>query len=303
MTPFHLRQRLARLLASDHPGDQAAAYCRRLVRKSRSNFSYAFVFLPLDQKDALEAVYAFCRVIDDAADEAGDAAALAAWERELGRAFGHGDGPPATPVGAQLAAAARRFPIREADLAHVLDGVKSDLVVARYPTWADLRVYCEKVASAVGLVCIEIFGHATPTTRAYATELGVAMQLTNILRDVSRDARIGRIYLPGEDLARFGVAEDDVLERRCTPAVRALMQFEAERAHELYQRARGRLDDLDRERLFVAEIMADIYEALLGEIMARAHEIMAVAPELRRRRKIALAMRRWYETHHHPHAA
>ena len=297
MTPFHLRQRLLRLLASDHPGDEAAAYCRRLVRKSRSNFSYAFVFLPLEQKDALEAVYAFCRVIDDAVDEAGDAALLARWREELDRAFGDGD-PPRTPVGAGLAAAARRFAIRKDDLLRVLAGVESDLFVTRYATWPALRSYCENVASAVGLVCIEIFGHSSARTQGYASELGVAMQLTNILRDVSRDARSGRIYLPLEDLARFGVEEQAVLERRCTPEVRALMQFEAERARALYRNARGLLDEADRERLFVAEIMADIYEALLDEIVARAHEIMAVTPELRRRRKIALAMRRWYETHH-----
>ena len=302
MTPFHLRQRLLRLLASDHPGGEAAAYCRRLVRKSRSNFSYAFVFLPLEQKDALEAVYAFCRVIDDAADEAGDRAALAEWRRELARAFGNGAAPH-TPIGVRLAAAAHRFSIREEHLAQVLCGVESDLVVTRYPSWPALRAYCEKVASAVGLVCIDIFGHSTERTRKYATELGVAMQLTNILRDVSSDARSGRIYLPLDELAHFGVFEDDVLERRCTPELRALMRFEADRARSLYRSARDLLDDADRERLFVAEIMADIYEALLSEIVLRAHEIMAVAPELRRRRKIALAMRRWYETHHHPSAA
>ncbi len=302
MTPFHLRQRLLRLLAADHPGDYAAAYCRRLVRKSRSNFSYAFVFLPLDQKDALEAVYAFCRVVDDAADQHHDAAALDEWAEELARAFGHAPEPVRTPVGERLHAAATQFPIRYDDLARVVAGVRRDLAVTRYQSWDELRDYCEHVASAVGLTCIEIFGHATERTRAYATELGVAMQLTNILRDVAADARSGHIYLPADDRARFGVSDEDVLERRCTPSFRALMRFEAARARALYAAARGRLEQADRHRLFVAEIMADIYQALLSEILLHECDIMAVAPELRRRRKIALAMRSWYASHH-PRAA
>src|SRR5262249_5973651 len=151
MTPFHLRQRLARVLLADSP-DDAIAYCRGLVRKSRSNFSYAFLFLPPDQKEALEAVYAFCRVVDDAVDEAGDAAALAKWRAELAQAFG---GQPQTPVGKQLAVAARAFPIRRADLERVLEGVEMDLRKLRFATWTELRDYCEHVASAVGLVCLE----------------------------------------------------------------------------------------------------------------------------------------------------
>jgi phytoene synthase len=292
MTPFHLRQRLARVLLADSP-DDAIAYCRGLVRKARSNFSYAFLFLPPAQKEALEAVYAFCRVVDDAVDETGDAAALATWREELGRAFA---GAPQTPVGKQLAAAAKTFPIRRGDLERVLEGCAMDLEKTRFSSWTELRDYCEHVASAVGLVCIEIFGHATERTRRYAVELGVAMQLTNILRDVAEDARHGHIYLPSEDLARFGVAEDDVLARRNTPAFRDLVHFEADRARTLYAQARAALDDHDRHKLFVAEIMADIYQALLEAVVAAERDIMAVQPRLRRRRKLALAMRRWLET-------
>jgi phytoene synthase len=291
MTPFHLRQRLARVLLADSP-DDAIAYCRGLVRKARSNFSYAFLFLPPDQKEALEAVYAFCRVADDAVDHAGDATALAKWRDELGQAFG---GQPQTPVGKQLAAAAHAFPIRRGDLERVLEGVEMDLTKLRFATWTELRDYCEHVASAVGLVCLEIFGHATDRTRRYAVELGVAMQLTNILRDVAEDARHGHIYLPGEDLAKFGVAEEDVLARRNTPAFRDLVHFEADRARTLYTAARAGLDEHDRHKLFVAEIMADIYQALLEAVVAAERDIMAVQPRLRRRRKLALAMRRWLE--------
>jgi phytoene synthase len=301
MTPFHLRQRLARVLLADSP-DDAIAYCRGLVRKSRSNFSYAFLFLPPSQKEALEAVYAFCRMVDDAVDQSGDAAALAKWRDELDQAFG---GQPRTPVGKQLAVAARAFPIRRADLERVLEGVEMDLRKLRFATWIELRDYCEHVASAVGLVCLEIFGvvlvcleifgHATERTRRYAIELGVAMQLTNILRDVAEDARHGHIYLPGEDLAKFNVAEEDVLARRNTPAFRDLVHFEADRARTLYTAARGGLDEHDRHKLFVAEIMADIYQALLEAVVAAERDIMAVQPRLRRRRKLALAMRRWLE--------
>jgi phytoene synthase len=297
MTPFHLRQRLARVLLAETP-DEAIAYCRGLVRKSRSNFSYAFLFLPPDQKAALEAVYAFCRVVDDAVDDAGDAQALSAWRDELERALpgSRGGEPPRTPVGQGLRQAAREFPIRKADLLRVIDGVERDLVQTRFRTFAELRDYCEHVASAVGLVCIEIFGHSTERTRRYATDLGVAMQLTNILRDVAEDAAHGHLYLPAEDLLRFGVAEEDVLARRCTPELRELLHFEASRARSLYAAARGQLDEEDRRKLFVAEIMADTYEALLSAVEQADRNIMAQKPQLRKRRKLALAMRRWLET-------
>jgi phytoene synthase len=294
MTPFHLRQRLARLMHQGAP-DDSIAYCRQLVRRSRSNFSYAFMFLPLDQEDALEAVYAFCRVVDDAVDEPIGRGEVGAWREELLRAFGQGGGAPQTPIGIALAESAARFPIRLADLERVVEGVSGDLGRTRYASWAELRDYCERVASAVGLVCIEIFGHSTARSRRYATELGVALQLTNILRDVAADARRGRIYLPLEDLARFGVSEDDVLERRCTRGFQALMRFEIVRARTLYQTARASVDEADRQRLFVAEIMADIYLALLDQIERSQRDIMAVAPRLRRRRKLALAMKRWLE--------
>jgi phytoene synthase len=295
MTPFHLRQRLRRLLFAESP-DEAVAYCRELVRKSGSNFSYAFLFLPPERKQALEAVYAFCRVVDDAVDVSGDASALELWRDELGRAFAERPGAPQTAIGRRLAEAAQAFPIHAGDLAEVLDGVAMDLEQLRYPTWEELRLYCRRVASAVGLVCVEIFGHSTDKTRRYARELGVAMQLTNILRDVRVDARLGRIYLPLEDLARFEVSEEDILGGRCTPAVRDLMHFEIARAGQLYGAARQLLDEHDRHRLFVAEIMADIYQALLGELELRTLDIMGTPLGLRRRRKLALAMRRWLES-------
>jgi phytoene synthase len=295
MTPFHLRQRLLRVLLAESP-DDAIAYCRGLVRKSRSNFSYAFLFLPPERKQALEAVYAFCRVIDDAVDEAGDAAALATWRAELGRAFaGEADEPPRTAIGWRLRAAAQAFPIRMGDLERVVEGVEMDLTRRSFSSWDELRDYCEHVASAVGLCCIEIFGHATEKTRRYAVELGVAMQLTNILRDVAEDAAHGHVYLPEEDLARFGVTAQDILSRRNTAGFRALVHFEAARARDLYARARALLDADDRRKLFVAAIMADIYEALLAAVELADRDIMARKPRLRRRRKIALAMRRWLE--------
>src|SRR5262249_23039091 len=148
----------------------------------------------------------------------------------------------------------------------------------------------------VGLTCLRIFGHSTERTQKYAVRLGVAMQLTNILRDVAEDARRGHIYLPLEDLQHFGVVETDLLERRCTPAFRGLFRCEVKRARNLYREARELLDDHDRHLLFVSEIMADIYQALLDEVAVREHEIMAVVPRLARRRKLALAMRRWWET-------
>jgi phytoene synthase len=292
MTPFHLRDRLRMLVTADDP----VLYCRELVRKSRSNFSYAFLFLPRDQKEAMEAVYAFCRVVDDAGDVAASAAALDAWEEELGRAFGTRPGTPITPIGVRLAVAAERFGLPLGPFERVVAGVRRDLLRMRYRTFDELRDYCEQVASSVGLVCVEIFGHATPIAKRYAAELGVALQLTNILRDIAEDARAGRIYLPLDDLERFGVSESDLLHGLCTPGVRRLVEFEIARARDLYREARGLLSEPDRQRLFVAEIMADIYWALLDTIEQKVLEIMADKPRLHRRRKLALAMRRWIGT-------
>src|SRR6202008_178113 len=184
----------------------AGQFVSRLTRKSRSNFFYAFLCLPRAQREAIYACYAFCRIVDDAVDLGQDRAAQ---RRELGRwrdAIARGyEGRPEPPAGQRLQVAIRRFPIPRAALEEIIAGVEMDMDHPTYETFEALYPYCYRVASAVGLCCIEIFGYSDPRAREYAVNLGVALQLTNIMRDVQPDARAGRIYLPQEDLERFGV--------------------------------------------------------------------------------------------------
>ena len=188
--------------------------CAEVTRRASSNFYYAFMLLPAERRRALYAVYAFCRFVDDIADDesvAEPAELLRRWRDELERAYG---GNPARAVSRALADASRRFNIPRRHFEEVIAGVEMDLARKRYETFQELRLYCYRVASAVGLICIEIFGYTNPAACQYAERLGIAFQLTNIIRDVSEDAARGRIYLPLEDLARFGVTEADILGGR-----------------------------------------------------------------------------------------
>ncbi|HEY1587458.1 MAG TPA: squalene/phytoene synthase family protein, partial [Polyangia bacterium] len=195
--------------------ESAAAYCKKLTTRSKSNFYYAFLFLPRERREALEAVYAYCRLVDDVVDEEAPVAkkleGLAGWRRELDAVYG--DAAPAHPVSERLRAAVQRFAIRREDMEAIIDGCAMDIEKSRYETWDELRLYCYRVASAVGLMCVEIFGY-TPAqvdaVRRYAIDLGIALQLTNILRDVAEDAARGRIYLPAEDLRAFGVSDGEL---------------------------------------------------------------------------------------------
>ena len=208
-------------------GGPVIGACRELTQKSGTNFRYAFFFLPRERREGLYAVYAYCRHIDDLAD--GDVpgvetlderrAALNDWRGHVEWAFSPDDAPAATAAPRPTIALAlrhlhRRFGVHKEDALAVIDGCEMDLSVTRYDDWESLRGYCYRVASAVGLLCIDVFGHSQPGAREYAIELGLALQLTNIVRDVAEDAARGRIYLPGEDLRRFGVSEDDLLSGR-----------------------------------------------------------------------------------------
>src|SRR5438105_9657392 len=207
----------------------------RLTRKSRSTFYYAFLTLPRPRREALYAVYAFCRTVDDAVDLGGDAAAqreaLRRWREDVARCFEPGP-PPAPPIARQLQAAVRAFPIPRTALEAIIDGCEMDLERVRYDTAEDLYPYCYRVASAVGLCCIEIFGYTDPRARDYAVSLGMALQLTNIIRDVGADARSGRIYVPQADLRAFGVSNDDLRAGRYGAGFVRLMAFQAARARE-----------------------------------------------------------------------
>ena len=262
----------------------------RLTRASGTSFYYAFLFLPRPQREAIHAVYAFCRLVDDSVDAAPDgeqaARRLAHWREELAACFG---GRPTEPIARSLAPHLARYPIERRHLEEIIEGVAMDVQPARYATFEDLRRYCYRVASAVGLVCIEIFGYTDPAARDYAVDLGLAFQMTNILRDVKADAARGCVYLPQEDLQRFGCPEADLVATAATEPFRALMRFEAARARDLFARAAGSLPDRDRRTLFPAEIMRAIYETILERIDADVDRVLDGKVTLSRPRKLGLA--------------
>jgi phytoene synthase len=260
------------------------------------------------QRNALCAVYAFCRFVDDLADESESflsngkeasyseklLALFAAWREELSCCY---VGRPHHPISLALADTVQRFPIQREHLAGIIAGVEMDLRCRRYQTFADLYDYCYHVASLVGLVCIEVFGYRNPSARDYAVNLGVAFQLTNILRDVGEDGRRGRIYLPLEDLARFRYLEEELLGGVYNRAFVRLMTFECQRARDYYARAVACLAAEDCRPLVAAEAMRFIYSRLLNKIVARNYQVFATRVSLPTVRKVGLAFSAWARVH------
>ncbi|MFQ5846331.1 MAG: presqualene diphosphate synthase HpnD [Candidatus Methylomirabilales bacterium] len=265
-----------------------------LVKKSQSSFYYSFLFLPRPKREAIYAVYALSRSVDDIADDPGDVAEkaerLKAWREELDRCYA---GRPTHPITTQLRDCLDRYPVPQRYFEELLAGVEMDLTISRYSTFADLHRYCYRVASVVGLICIEIFGYRHETTKAYAVNLGLALQLTNILRDLKTDGRRGRIYLPQEDLQRFEYREDDLLNGRYTPAFFSLMRFEADRARESFRQAAASLHPEDRKNMVAAEIMGRIYRETLEAIERKNYRVFGDRIALSTARKLQLALTTW----------
>lgn len=274
----------------------SASVGARITRQSGSSFYYAFQILSREKRRAIYALYAFCRVVDDCVDEAGGEGepGLRRWLAEVHRCYA---GRPETELGRELAEALARFPIPRSCFEDIVAGCRMDLDTPRYASWAALRVYCERVASAVGLASIEIFGYDDPRTREYAVELGLALQLTNILRDVAADAARDRLYLPQEDLARFGVSEAALLQHARDPGsarpagLDALLAFEAERARSHYAAAAAQLPRADRRSLLAAEIMGAVYRAVLDEWTRRGMPVGGPKLSLPKARKAWIALR------------
>jgi phytoene synthase len=250
--------------------------------------------LPRAKRRAVHAIYAFCRLADDIADDpaiGGDRTCLLArWRAELESAY---RGKSAHPVGVALADAIQRFQLPEREFADLLRGVESDLRDEAMQTWEDLERYCYRVASTVGLLVVRVLGYRSPRSLEYARSLGIAVQLTNVLRDVGEDAAAGRIYLAREDLERLGVEIGDLRARRMTREVRRLLEFYAERARGYYERAAHALPDEDRRALRPAEAMGRIYRALLEELQRRDFPCLGETLRLSRRRRLAIAASTW----------
>jgi phytoene synthase len=270
------------------------AYCRSLVRSANTNFYYAFAFLPKARRDAIYSAYAFSRHTDDIVDNAVDARTasveLDEWRKELEACYA---GTASHPITLSLQQTLQSFPIPQQYFADLVSGVEMDLETTRYETFEDLHEYCYRVASVIGLVCIEIFGYNHPRTKDYAVNLGIALQLTNILRDVGDDAQRGRIYIPLEDLRRFGCSEDDLLTGVFTDGFRSLMAFECERARGYYREAAALLPEEDRKGLFSAEIMGAIYARLLDRIKRVDYDVFRNSVRLSNLKKLGIALKIW----------
>ena len=269
------------------------------MKRRDTNFYHAFLVLPPEKRDAIVAVWDFCRAVDDEADEPKDGAeqaraALDGWRREVAAIFGEGE--PQTAQGRTLRPFVGRFNLPRASFDAIVDGVEMDLDHARYPTFEALREYCLRVASAVGLICLEIFGYSDKHARDYAIELGIALQLTNIIRDVAADLTRGRVYLPEQDLARFGCSIDDLRAGVVTDPVRALLGFECRRAHEHYARARRVLPRADRRSLVAARVMDAVYFAILRRLESGGYDVFAGKVKLTRWRKALIAATVWLRT-------
>ncbi|MEP6657563.1 MAG: presqualene diphosphate synthase HpnD [Betaproteobacteria bacterium] len=246
-------------------------YCAQKAAQSGSSFYYSFLFLPPPRRRAITALYAYCREVDDVVDEISDPqlarTKLAWWRSEVAAMFA---GNPSHPVTRALEPLLDTYDLREAHLQAVIDGMAMDLDRSRYLDFAELERYCHRVAGVVGILSANIFGHTQDATLDYAHDLGIAFQLTNIIRDVGEDARRGRIYLPQEDLARFHVTPSGLLQRDIGPAFADLMRFEVARARQWYERALAQLPAADRGAQRPGLIMAAIYRTLLDEI-ERSH--------------------------------
>ena len=246
-------------------------YCQNKAAKSGSSFYYSFLFLPDNQRRAITALYAFCREVDDVVDECTDEGVARAklnwWRAEIQTTF-HDDGKPNHPVCRVLKEVIKEFALSREHFLEIIDGMEMDLDQIRYTTFSDLGLYCYRVASVVGLMAAEIFGYKNRDTLKYAHNLGIAFQLTNILRDVKEDAVRGRIYLPLDELEKFGVTEKDILEQNCNNNVRNLLDYQADRATSYYQKAFDLLPDDDRYSQRTGLIMAKIYKTTLEIIQS-----------------------------------
>ncbi len=265
-------------------------YCQDKAASSGSSFYYSFMFLPTEQRQAIIALYAFCREVDDVVDECSDPGLarikLQWWRDEVSKIF---EGEPTQPVAQALKQSVKKFNLPLEHFLEIIDGMEMDLNQVRYRSFKELQLYCYRVASVVGLMAAEIFGFEDRQTLDYALNLGLAFQLTNIVRDVREDAMLGRIYLPADELAKFSVSEQDILSGQQTEAVTQLIQFQAQRAHEYYQKAFELLPESDRFKQRSGIIMAAIYQATLAEIEKDNYNVLKHRIKLTPLRKLWLA--------------
>ncbi|HLS16401.1 MAG TPA: presqualene diphosphate synthase HpnD [Paenalcaligenes sp.] len=270
-------------------------YCQDKAARSGSSFYYAFLFLPPERRRAITALYAFCREVDDVVDETSEASVarmkLVWWREQLDALF-QGE-PPIHPVLKALLPHIQTYDLRYQELLAIIDGMEMDLDQARYQSWDDLKKYCWHVASVVGILSAKIFGQTQAQTTDYAVQLGLAFQMTNIIRDVGDDARRGRIYLPLDELDRFEVRPQEILNGQYSDRFVALMRHQSERAHQYYQQAAQSLPEVDRRAQRPGLLMAAIYHTLLLEIDRDQWDVLDKRISLTPIRKFWLAWKNW----------
>lgn len=288
-TPWHLR-------------DRTRSFRHDLAKTVQSNFFYSFLFLPKAKRDAIIDVYRFCRAVDDIVDEIGDdfaetggtiataQQALNNWRAEVVALYA---GKPSLPLAQSLDTVLQQFPMPQLYFEEMISGCAMDLKQNRYQTFDELYQYCYRVASITGLMCIEIFTYTNTQTKDYAINLGLALQLTNILRDIKEDAGRNRVYLPQEDLQMFGYSERELFDGVLNDNFRALMRFECERARGFYQRAAELLPTEDRSTLVAARTMGKIYFRLLEEIERADYDVFHHQVRLHRPERFLIALNEW----------
>ncbi|HEX6164871.1 MAG TPA: presqualene diphosphate synthase HpnD [Vicinamibacterales bacterium] len=260
-----------------------------------TSFSYSFLVLPAAERRAIGIVWDFCRAVDDAVDEAPDAVTaareVAKWREEVGRVFG--DEAPITPQAQQLKPCVKMFSMSRQPFDDLVDGVEMDLQRSRYDTFEELTGYCRRVASAVGMMCIEIFGCRDSRSREYAYNLGLALQITNIIRDVKADLTQGRVYLPQEDLAKFGVTEESLASGVMTSAIRNLLAHQCQRARHFYAAAAQAMPHEAARKLVAAEIMGAIYFEILNRIERRGYDVFSERVRVPKLQRARIALQIW----------
>ena len=269
-------------------------YCQEKAAASGSSFYYSFMFLPPDKRRAITALYAFCREVDDVVDECSDEGVarttLAWWRVQVAEIY---EGKPQHPVAQALIPVVNQFKLPQKHFHEIIDGMEMDLQQHQYPDFEALQLYCYRVASVVGLLSAEIFGYTDRKTLQFAHDLGIAFQLTNIIRDMGEDARRGRIYVPQDELAKFGVHTSDILDGKENENFHKLMQFQIERTQRYYQQAFELLPATDRKAQSTGLIMAAIYRATLEEIVSSGCHVLKERTSLTPVRKLWLAWKTW----------
>ena len=266
-----------------------------IAKKSRSSFYYAFNLLPTEKRDAMNTVYAFCRKTDDIVDEGNESDELKyeklhKWRIEIEKSIdGHSDYQLLNKLGKTIS----QFNIPLEPFFELVRGMEMDLQRKRYLTFEDLRLYCYRVASTVGLMCIEIFGYKHQSTKEFAVNLGIALQLTNILRDIKNDAKNGRIYLPQEELVRFRYSEEEIIKNKYNSNFASLMKFEADRAKSYFDKATECLNLDDKASMFAARAMQHIYYKILNKIIDADYDIYSRNIKVAKIEKVGIALGVW----------